>query len=275
MNHEKARDFFSAYYEESLEPGLRQAFEQRLNGDATLQAEYKSFVETMDELGTLRYEEIETPSFLSDRIASRLEQVQERRRPIFAAWSHWTRGLAFAGLAAVAIVGTALSLKSGGKIGEGGVVGSATNRVDYTVKNGELTVSYHADSDHALLIGSGGQTTRVAATPDGTNSPLHNANPAPATFTVQIEGEGTDSILVVPGTDRIRTRAGDGTLIDFAKAVAGFYHVPVRVAVANPAAHTSWSFDQPDARKAADNALGNSGYSVDIRDDGLLCILDR
>ena len=43
MNANKAREFFSAYYEGSMDRAIRQTFERRLNSDSELHAEYKAF----------------------------------------------------------------------------------------------------------------------------------------------------------------------------------------------------------------------------------------
>ena len=53
MNHDKAREFFSAYYEGTLESGLRQQLEARFRADAHLKADYAAFVETIEALGEL------------------------------------------------------------------------------------------------------------------------------------------------------------------------------------------------------------------------------
>src|SRR5581483_925490 len=101
MNQEKAREFFSAYFEGVLEPGLKQSFEARLAADAMLQADYAAFSETMGELRTMPEEEIEAPIFLSDRVATRLDEVFVKGSPrgIFGSWQTWPKAIGFAALA--------------------------------------------------------------------------------------------------------------------------------------------------------------------------------
>ncbi|MFQ3465005.1 hypothetical protein, partial [Escherichia coli] len=64
----------------ALEPGLAASLERRLRDDADLRAEYAAFVDTVGSLNALRREAIEIPSFLSARLADRLEPAIAARR---------------------------------------------------------------------------------------------------------------------------------------------------------------------------------------------------
>ena len=81
MNIEKAREFYSAYHEGSLDKGLKQAFERQLETDAQVAAEFRLFKQAMEELSQLESEAIEVPSDLHDRISARLDlHILEQRR---------------------------------------------------------------------------------------------------------------------------------------------------------------------------------------------------
>src|SRR5579862_7354737 len=113
MTHEKARDFFSAYHEGNLEPGILVSFEQKLNGDAALRAEYDRFATTLDQLSALRDTQIEPPVDLNERIAARLDRhVWEQKQVAPKAWFVRLRLVAFSGVAAVLLVGAAISIKN-------------------------------------------------------------------------------------------------------------------------------------------------------------------
>jgi hypothetical protein len=277
MNQEKAREFFSAYYEETLEAGLRQTFEQRLRADATLQGEYRAFVDTMEELDSLKLEEIDVPIFLSDRIATRLEQVQEQKKPIFGAWTNWARNLSFAGLAAAAVLGTVVTL-SGKPSGpaQGGAIAVSGNQLDFSVKGADVVLKYDGSADKPLLVTpAGGHTKRILPNGDRIVTQLKNPNPGSQAFTVQIEGEANKSVIVVPGTSRVAKAEGEGTVLSFASALASHYVVPVRLNVTKEDTHLTWALQGTDPQKAASEALENFGYSVDVRDGGMIGILDR
>ena len=123
MNANKAREFFSSYFEGNLDDGLRQAFERTLNTDAELQAEYKAFERTLGQLAGLRDVEIEVPFDLHERISARLDRhIYEKRQTRGGGFlAFWKPALA-AGVASLAVIGTVLSLNSSGGDVQGAAV---------------------------------------------------------------------------------------------------------------------------------------------------------
>ena len=115
MNSNKAREYFSAYLEGSLDAGLRQSFERKLATDATVQAEYRAFVSVVEKLNALKDETIDVPYDLHETISSRLDRhVYDNKSKTTFALSGWWRSLALGGLATAAIIATIVSLKGGG-----------------------------------------------------------------------------------------------------------------------------------------------------------------
>ncbi len=278
MNQEKAREFFSAYYEETLEGGLRQTFEQRLKTDATLQAEYRAFETTMNDLCEMKLEEIEIPAFLSDRIATRLEEVQAKKRTSTPVWATWFRGLAFSGLAAAAIIGAIVSMRGGNNEPSMGNLGGmpASDQITFKLTKGsEVQLRYTPSAKKTLDIVVDGKTEHRDVDTHGMVSTLENKNAEAALFTVQVEGEKSSAIIAVPGTRAGVDKAGQGKMSDFVKALAGFYKTPVLVNVANMDASVTWSFESTDATDAANKALVGQGISVDLKTDGFLNISDH
>src|SRR5437016_300995 len=108
MNLAKAKDYFSAYYEGSLDRGLQQSFEARLKEDAQLQAEYRAFERTMQDLGAMGKIEIEPPEDLHDKIAARLDYAlwEQKRQKAPLMGLSWWKGLVM-GLAVAAGIVTA------------------------------------------------------------------------------------------------------------------------------------------------------------------------
>jgi len=276
MNQEKAREFFSAYYEETLEGGLRQTFEQRLKTDGTLQAEYRAFESTMNELSEMKLEEIEVPAFLSDRIATRLEEVQAKKRTATPVWATWFRGLAFSGLAAAAIIGAVVSMRSNGDTAQGPMIAVPSDHITFNLtKSSEVQLRFTPSGKKTLDIVVNGKTEHRDVDTHGMVSTLENKNAEAALFTVQVEGEKSSAVVAVPGTRAGVDKAGQGKMSDFVKALAGFYKTPVLVNVANLDAPVTWSFDSTDASNAANKALLGQGISVDLKMDGFLSISDH
>lgn len=278
MNQEKAREFFSAYYEDTLEPGLRQTLEQRLRADESLRSEYAAFEETMNDLGALKLEEIEIPSFLSDRIATRLEAVQEKARP--ASWTLWVRNLGFAGLAAAAIFGAVISLRPASGPGIASPLPSAgTDQLELKANGREVAVSYRSSGTKEITVRhavTGKVLEQVKLNGQRLENNLQNSNPTPTTFRIDVNGEKPPTFVAVPGTKSNGLRTGQGSLRNLAEALADTYRAPVTFSVANPERVVTWNFDKvTDPREAAAHALESHGYGVDLRAGGMVFILDR
>ena len=75
MNQSKARDFYSAYYEGTLDFGLTQAFERALTTEAEVKAEYEQFVRVMEDLKVCK-PLVEPPEDLHLKIRERVLATQ-------------------------------------------------------------------------------------------------------------------------------------------------------------------------------------------------------
>jgi hypothetical protein len=283
MNSEKARDFFSSYHEGTLERGLKQALEQRFAADPTLAADYAAFDETMRELSAMSREEVETPIYLSDRIATRLDQVFDRPKARISLGQIW-RGLAVTatGAAVIGIVAVGLNNRPHSpEVAVGNLISTPqpavnSDQLNFEFRDGAVTLSYRPTTPKTVVVSSGtngAELKKFELDNQVLKSPLSNDLPSTALFCIQIEGEGTRSLLAMPGTKRITEKTGSGTLSEFAVALAGYYHVPVLVPAADAGKAITWDFSDPDSRHAATTALSGQPYSVDQRASGMLVIL--
>jgi len=278
MTLDKARDYFSAYYEGTLEPGLRQAFEHRLNSDSTLQADYAAFTETMEELDLLPHEEIEIPMFLNDRIAARLEPERARKRDRVPIWTTWLRGLAFGSLATAALVFAFISMNRHDDIAQASLAGGIGERVSFTMKQSQLTLDYHPNAEHTVIVSSGitgKEVKRFTVDRSAMSQPFVNKQPGTALFQVQVLGQSNSWLIAVPGTEISSTSSGEGSMSDFAVALADRLRTSVVLQISDPTDHVSWKLVGTDARLAAEGALKGTPYVVDQRETGILNIMDR
>lgn len=273
MNQEKAREFFSAYYEGTLEAGLSQTFEQRLKADSQLQDEYRTFEATMSELDTLKFEEIEIPSFLSDRIATRLEEVQEKAKAKNPVWTLWLRGLAFGGVATLAILGAIAGYyRTEGPSTSQIVPTSTSDSLKLDTSGPNVVMNYQSSQREQMSISSGGTLLKSLNLDAGTRvkSPLENDQAGAALFEVSVRGKTT--VIAIPGTQRQTSNATSGTLKAFAAAMADFYRTPVELEVADAEKTVNWSFE---GGRSAAGALQGAPYSVVELDNGVIEIKDR
>jgi len=279
MNQEKAREFFSAYYEGVLEGGLKQSLEQQLKTDATLQADYVAFVETIGHLDMLKNEEIEIPIYLSDRIASRLEQVQAKPKFGLPVWTSWIRNAAFAGLAVAAITFALPLFHSDKGTSTSGYSGSgAVDQLVFKSEGSDVILNYQPNGRKTIVVSSpvtNKEIQRFNLDGQRLQSPIQNSLASPAIFKVEVLGDKNSSLVAVPGTSTLKAKVGDGTIQDLAISLAGHYHVPVVVEAGDVTHHVTWNFSSSDPLAAATQAVSNDGFSVDQRPGGLIKILDR
>jgi hypothetical protein len=279
MNSEKAREFFSAYYEGSLDSGLKLALEQKFKTDAELREDYAAFSVAFGDLNTLRDEEIEIPIFLSDRIATRLEEARQQKKKPFALWNvSWLRA-APNGLALIAIVGAGLGIAATGVIAQGGLFHwpfGHQKQVDlptFKIDGSNVTLVYQPHSSHSVVITSGTVTRTLNLEESQPIEPkLNNENPNAQLFTIQ-EDSAPVQVVAVPGSvSNTSSGSGEGTLGQFALAVANYYHVPLLLENTNLETRLKWNLDGIDAAKSANANLQQIHLSADLRSDGMLSI---
>ena len=280
MNNDKAREFFSAYYEGTLDGGLKQSFEARLNSDAELQSDYAAFVETVEDLNALKTEDIEIPIFLSDRIATRLEQVQSQQKSGFPSWTVWLRGFTFAGLGAAAILFAIPLVKGNHAVSNAGAIsgGASSDEINFKSDGTKVVLQYQASGAKTIVVSSpitGKEIQRFSLNSQKIESPIENKLSNAVLFRIETLGDKNARLIAIPGTSLDRAKTGTGSIQDLATALAGHYRMPVIVDANDITRHVAWNFASPDARVAANQALRSEGFSVDQRQEGMLQIMDR
>ena len=271
MNASRARDYFSEYYEGSLEPALKLAFEQRLESDTALRAEYDDFVSAMELLGGIADEEIEAPIYLSDRIATRLDEAIAKKPVGAASWLGWFRNLGFAGVAGAVVLVAAIAGIGGNETARASILGiggskaeASGNELEYRISGASVIATFQGRNGRDLIVDGKRMGSQVEV-------PFDNDNATAYVFSVKVDGRADEDKIVVPGKDRSREPQGTGTVVEFATAVADYYGVPVRLSVANTEGSVAWSFTHAEASLAVTAALTNTKYVIDKR-SGIVCI---
>ncbi len=285
MNKEKAREFFSNYYEGNMDSGLQQALEQAMSRDASIRDEYREFENTYEDLGTLKFEAIEIPFGLNDKILANIDRhIYENKRSQQPAWTTWLRNFSIAGVSAVAVLGAFLSLrnvnsKEPSQAGSG--IGSSSTKEELTIEpitNRSAKINFAPASTKVLTIHQGlnGPELRRNTVLDGKElaSTLENSNPEPAVFDLEIAGE-KPTLIALPGSEANVTKIGQGDMEAFARSLASFYKVPVEIRVSATNVNLNWDFEAPDPVKAAMSTLGDlQSYNISRSDKNLIVITD-
>lgn len=277
MNAHKAREFFSAHLEGSLDAGLTAAFERALAGDSGLSAEYAEFRATVARLSTIKDEAVPEPPFdLHERISARIDKAvwEAKQAQPTGFWSKWRLPLAgFAATAAVVATVVALQRPAQGPATAGVVEAPiAAPGLEVRLAEGRLWVTHGAKA---------GTTVEVVRLQDGVkidafdvseralDAPLQNASSG--SVLVVIEAAGSSKVLALPGTRRAPKASGEGTVTEFALAIADTSGTPVEVRAKDQALKAPWTFEAADL---AGSVQKETGWKIERRADGLLVVSD-
>lgn len=285
MTNEKAREFFSAYSEGTLDAGLAHAFEAKLRADDKIRLEYEQFEATLKELESLRFEQIEIPFDLNDRISAAVDKsIYDRKRTAQPSWLLWIRNLAVAGMAAGAVFGAYLSINKTQDQGSP-VIGSpvavpaqrSIEQIQYSKTPNGLRMEYRPTKAQSVTIRGGEAGEEVLSIgSEGRVHELKNSQPDAAVFEVVMPDETVTTIVIVPGSVRKEVEASQGSVVNLAKAIADKFGIPIVLKTEKAQLEISWpALTEADALKASQTGLQNlTGVVPDTR-DGVLFIGDN
>lgn len=284
MSRERLQEHFSALYEGTLDAGLTQQIQRRFDSDPQLKEDYESFSLMMETLGSIGEEEIEVPSFLSSRIADRMEAAGNTK-PAFSLFN-WSKTLGFGAIATVAIVGSVLAIKNqnSGPVTAGIVSNSAPAQAPKVLDTIEIKM---VGSDAVLSYNSSGPKTLTAtfygtgqvlrkADLDGNTATyaLKNTESLAAIFEVDVTGEKSDHFVVVPGSSSSFELQGEGKVSDFLKGVSAKFHkvISIQMAAAKLESTTKWDLKSDEAGAALSSVLTAKDYSISTAPDGIITV---
>lgn len=271
MNLNKAREYYSAYYEGSLERGLREGFERALREEAQVQAEYRAFEATMRQLDSMKSVEVATPDDLHERIMARIDRhawdkKQSLRPGVFA----WWKAAVLVGAGALVI---ALSTMQNGKQPDINTAGSGLMpnqaRLEVRASQGGVLLDYPPVPNRTLTIKDA--DGKVLETIQLRNQrmagkPLTNQSANAKIVTVEIEGKPMH--IAIPGIDRGQKSLGQGSFRELALDIANATGVPVVLNLKDADELLTWTVDPNDAHETAAKALANSERKVELRGSG-------
>ena len=278
LNHEKAREYFSAYYEGTLERGLAEAFERAMRTDAQVQAEYRAFEHLMGALGTMKAEAPEPEFDLHEAIARRLdkhiyEETRRAKNPIFG----WWKSAALGGLATVALVAAIWQLRANQSAGPGVarmIAIAATEKVELKSSSNGFDLHFSTSGEKTIVVrAADGSVLEQRELKNGSLvSPLSNPNAKAALLKIEVTGDSGETYVALPGTRMQSGPTGEGSVKELAQALAGYYRVPVLLSMGGQDVQLRWTFEPGDGLGAAEKALENTKYSVQKNADGVLAI---
>lgn len=280
MNLSKAREYFSAFYEGSLDRGLREGFERALKTDAQIQAEYKAFERTMMQLDAMKATDVEPPTDLHDLIMARIDKnvwdQKQKRNPVLS----WWKSAIAVGVAATVIAIGVLQSGKGTAANEAGLTMPSNASLDVRAGEKSVFLDYAPNGHHQVIIKS--DDGKVLESLDLNGKPIRDKvlrNATKVAIMMSVEIDKSPTWIALPGTDRSNRSAGKGTIKDLALEIANACNVPVVLKVKDIDAETSWKLDSTDAHATAMSAVSAMSKQVELRgkvgDAQTLWILDN
>ncbi len=284
MSRERLQEHFSALYEGSLDAGLTQQIQRKFDTDADLKQDYEAFSLMMETLATMPEETVEVPSFLSSRIADRMDAAVSAK-PAFSLLN-WSKSLGFGAIATVAIVGSVLAIKNqnSGPVPAGVVSMPGTEKAPKVLDTIELKMQgeqafliYNASGPKTLratFLGTGEELKKADLNGDSTRFELKNSEPLAAIFEIDVTGDKGNYFVVVPGTSNVFELQGEGKVSDFLKGVSAKFHkvIALQMPSAKLEATTKWDVKGDDAGAMLSTVLSSKDYSISTAPDGIISV---
>jgi hypothetical protein len=276
MNSDKAKEYFSAFYEGTLDRGLAEAFERRLASDAALASEYRRFAALLDAIGpTLSYAP-EPPSDLHEKIAARLDRhmFDERQKARSGGVGGLWRSLAWGGAAVLAVVSaiTSFTVMRGVQTASLTGAGAAKAQMEVGMGASGAVVTFFSKGETAVEVRSGLDGPVVhRANPRNEEYALSLPNSDARGRLVTVIRDGRERIsIVLPGVSARPAASGQGTLGELAIALADYYDVPVVLEASQPSLFVMWKFVGKSASDAVRSELSAREVRVTLAQTGVL-----
>lgn len=280
MNRAKARDFFSDYYEGTLDRGLTLMFERALKEDSLLKEDYASFCDLMGSLDEFKDVEVPEPAFLHERIEKRInERLSEKRTPAPLWWLGWGKW-AFAGATGVALLALIFTLTSqpNGQQSTAGVLPDVqfTRELPPRLSVGQegLTLTFRPKTESKVTIATEGSEEAPHVMDIESDqllkSPIKNESKEAKLLHISFSSNHDGLSVALPGSEASDQRQGSGTVKDLALALAGVFGKPVQVAAANLGQRLVWDFKDATEAGSVSGGLRQHGLSLEERANGIL-----
>ncbi|MBL8059739.1 MAG: hypothetical protein JNK63_03370 [Chthonomonas sp.] len=263
MRLEKAYEYFSAYYEGSLDAAMRTQLDRMFEAHSVLRKDFESFAQTMEDLDGSFATDVPIPHDLHDRISARIDRAAYENtvanpRGIQAVW----RKFAFGGLAVVLIGGATVSLLNRNATGD--TAASVIPSEITQTTNAELRVEANAKGAFLRFQPSATDAIQIIRLPDGSliqsykvapnqalDIPLKNAGEEPVALRVKAEMSRKTLLVIVPGSKQTNSTSGDGSLLDLAMAFSSSLGRPVVIETPSLSTAVRWELNRDNITRSS------------------------
>lgn len=281
MSRERISEHFSEMVEGNLDAGLSQQIEGRMDMDPALREDFDQFAKTFAMLDTMKDEAIETPPFLSSRIADRLEATAVQ--PAFSFGAFFQK-FGLGALAVLVIGGGIIAIKNppGSSVRAEllpnvEVPRKVLDTVEVKMVKDEPNLVFTASGPKTVTVVDAKDQTMVkkfdVSSNDSLSCPLDNPGAQPVAFIIEATGDKTKHFVVLAGTASDFEAKGSGKLTDFAKVVAQKFNKTVYLTLAKEEPKDlNWDINESTASAAVSAILPSTEFSVSTSADGIVHI---
>lgn len=286
MHLSKARELYSDYQEGTLSPAMRQAFEQALEKNSEIRADYAEFVRVMGAFDAFAQKDlVEIPPLLHERISARIDQAEweaSRKKQSGFSFGFW-RPAFYGAVGTLAIVGALYSLR----VGNNGPVATASLTPGQSVVAPAAGPSAQYDNQQFSLMWTSEEPVTVVLTEKITGQEVETFRDLRGDITLPLRNDREDAVILrienagqaattvaLPGTMvTMELQQGEGTVAEFILALSQTYGELVYVPISlDTSRRVRWNFEQSDPIAAATPVLRDLELNIERRTPDMLVI---
>ncbi len=261
MKPEKSFEYFSAYYEGTLDPVLKDQFEKLIATDPSVSEQFASFVDSIESLAVLAEIRPVAPTDLHEIIMRRVDHNAFELKKSQSRFSFANLKIAwFGAAAALALIAAVVALRPSNSSAYG--AGFSPNEA---VKQGQpLQVAMENGSVIISVVSANAEKVRVTNLDDSKlikeytlkanqplNSPILNDQQLGALLKIEAVTSKEEILVAIPSRIAEQKSSGEGTLLEMAKAFSNYYQKPVEIRFADATKNIRWKFVSHDPMSAS------------------------
>lgn len=279
MKPDQASEFYSAYLEGELDPGMKAELDRLIEENPQVALDLAEVAAAREDLEFLRDVPVEVPVDLHERIMrkvdrNRYEVEQKRSESWFSRWRLQLLG----GVAAVALIGTLFTMNRGGEGFQAGSVPTNATRpsakFDVHVQAGVPTVMFTSPQADQVVVSRqpDGVVLNETKVDGGREArfPLKNTGESALVYAITAKNATGQVFVAVPGSSSTVEPKAEGSLVDLCRAMANHFFMPVQLNSSRPERSVQWEFRGTEVMQTK---LSGVKLSIDLH-EGLIRLRD-
>ena len=262
MKPEKSIEYFSAYYEGTLEPVLKDQFESLLMSDALIAEQYAGFVDSIESLAVLADNRPEAPTDLHEIIMRKVDLNAYELKKSQSKFSFANLKVGFIGLAASIALGAAFMAlnPSNSKDSTASMIPGSSNALavyaglSLEVVDGKVMMNLNSTMPETVTVSNAETGAQMKQYNLKANqsliAPILNELAEGSVASINTLNGADQLIIAIPAPSAERNISGEGSILEMAKAFANYSQKPVQLLMKDTSTPVRWKFVSNDPMKA-------------------------